>query len=114
MSENEGDLGAFLAGFVLGGLAGAAAALIMAPQSGEETRAQMVAKGDEFRRAGEAQLHGYAEAAGTAYSGAQERARIVLDEGKSKLGAARGNAQKDDSPAVEEAGDNDEAADLAS
>lgn len=114
MSENEGDLGAFLAGFVLGGLAGAAAALIMAPQSGEDTRAQIVAKGDAYRRAGEAQLQEYAEVAGTAYAGAQERARIVLDEGKSKLGGARGNAQKDDSPAVEDAGDTDEAADMAS
>ena len=38
MSERDGDFGAFLAGFVIGGLVGAAVALIMAPQSGEETR----------------------------------------------------------------------------
>lgn len=38
MSDNNGDFGAFLAGFVIGGLVGAAVALIMAPQSGEETR----------------------------------------------------------------------------
>ncbi len=38
MSDNNGDFGSFLAGFVIGGLIGAAVALIMAPQSGEETR----------------------------------------------------------------------------
>ncbi len=38
MSDSDGDFGAFLAGFVIGGLVGAAVALIMAPQSGEETR----------------------------------------------------------------------------
>ena len=38
MSERDGDFGAFLAGFVIGGMVGAAVALLLAPQSGEETR----------------------------------------------------------------------------
>ena len=38
MSDNSNDLGAFLAGFVIGGLVGAATAIILTPQSGEETR----------------------------------------------------------------------------
>jgi gas vesicle protein len=38
MSDRDGDFGAFLAGFVVGGLVGAAVALLLAPQSGEETR----------------------------------------------------------------------------
>lgn len=38
MSERDSDLGNFLAGFVLGGLIGAAVALLLAPQPGEETR----------------------------------------------------------------------------
>ena len=38
MAERDGDLGAFLAGFVIGGMLGAAVALLLAPQSGEETR----------------------------------------------------------------------------
>jgi gas vesicle protein len=36
--ERDGDFGAFLAGFVIGGLVGAAVALLLAPQSGTETR----------------------------------------------------------------------------
>lgn len=38
MSDQSGDFGAFLSGFIVGGLVGAAVALLMAPQSGEETR----------------------------------------------------------------------------
>lgn len=38
MAERESDFGAFLAGFVVGGVVGAIVALLLAPQSGEETR----------------------------------------------------------------------------
>lgn len=50
MAENSGgDLGSFLAGFVIGGLIGAGVALLMAPQSGEETRALIADKSIELR-----------------------------------------------------------------
>ena len=38
MAERESDFVAFFAGFVVGGVVGAVAALLLAPQSGEETR----------------------------------------------------------------------------
>ena len=38
MSDSDNEIGAFLTGFIIGGLVGAAVALITAPQSGEETR----------------------------------------------------------------------------
>ena len=44
-NNNNGD-GAFIVGFVIGALVGAAVALIMAPQSGEETRAKIMSKPD--------------------------------------------------------------------
>jgi gas vesicle protein len=34
-------IGSILVGFIIGGVIGAAAALLMAPQSGEETRAML-------------------------------------------------------------------------
>lgn len=50
MSNNDGgDLGAFLAGFMVGGLVGAAVSLLLAPQSGEVTRDQIRTKGIELR-----------------------------------------------------------------
>jgi gas vesicle protein len=92
MSEDGGEFGAFMAGFVIGGLVGAATALLMAPQSGAETRAQIAARSDELKRAGSEQIHHYSDVAGTTIretsEQVQERARIVLDEGKSKLSPA--------------------------
>ncbi|MCK4449027.1 MAG: YtxH domain-containing protein, partial [Anaerolineae bacterium] len=45
MNNNNGsEIGAFFAGFLVGGLVGAAAALILAPQSGVETREQIQQK----------------------------------------------------------------------
>ena len=48
-NENESGLGAFLAGFIIGGLVGAAVALVLAPQSGEETRSQIAERSVEWR-----------------------------------------------------------------
>jgi gas vesicle protein len=108
--DGSSDIGAFLAGFVIGGLVGAATALILAPQSGEQTRAQLAAKGQELRQASEERLGQYREMADTytqeyrtraesaleearsrikdTSEQVQERARIVLDEGKSKISDA--------------------------
>ncbi len=88
MSDNSSEIGVFMAGFVIGGLVGAATALILAPQSGVETRAQIAAKGDEMRRVSEQRMHELGEKASTATGQAQERARIVLDEGKQKVNIA--------------------------
>lgn len=92
MSDHN-DLGAFLAGFVIGGLVGAATALILAPQSGEETRTQLVNQSLALRDAGEASMRHYRDIAETythdfldraeeMSEQVQEQARIVLDSGK--------------------------------
>lgn len=97
MSDNNGDLGAFLAGFVIGGLVGAAVALIMAPQSGEETRAQITSRGEALRRSGEERFHAmedsmretselYRSRAHEVTATIEEQARIVLDSGRQRAG----------------------------
>ena len=48
MSERD-EFGAFLVGFIVGGLSGAIVALLFAPQSGEETRALIKDKSIELR-----------------------------------------------------------------
>lgn len=50
MSDRNGsDFGAFVSGVLMGGIIGAVAALLMAPQSGEETRKVLREKGIELR-----------------------------------------------------------------
>lgn len=104
MSENStNEFGAFLAGFVIGGLVGAATAIILAPQSGQETRAQIAAKSNDLVQAGGEQYHHYRDAAGeytsqmvestmqqvsSATGKVQDQARIVLDRGNSDTSAS--------------------------
>src|SRR5690242_5909230 len=47
--QGQGSAGYFLAGLVVGGLAGAAVSLLMAPRSGQETRNLLQQKGIELR-----------------------------------------------------------------
>ncbi len=100
MSENNGDFGAFLAGFVIGGLVGAATALILAPQSGQETRAQLASRSGDFRQLGGERFQhvretavsyasDYTDKVQEATTQAQERARIVLDSGKEQAAKLR-------------------------
>lgn len=101
MSDNSGsELGAFLAGFVIGGLVGAATALILAPRSGAETRSQIADKSHELRVAGEERVqnvrstaHDYTaqvqEQVTHAGETATEQARIVLDAGKEQANRLR-------------------------
>ena len=89
MADNSGDLGSFLAGFVIGGLIGAGVALLMAPQSGEETRALIADKSIELRdravtTAGEAQTRAGEIASQTAqaYDQQVQRIQAAVDAGK--------------------------------
>lgn len=49
MSSDRDEFGAFLVGFIVGGLTGAVVSLLFAPQSGEETRALIKDKSIELR-----------------------------------------------------------------
>lgn len=113
MSENgSGEMGAFLAGFVIGGLVGAAAALILAPQSGEEMRAQLADQSTQLRQKGAERAGSYVtDARQTAREQAErvrEQTRIVLDQGRTRL---RGEAEEDDSVTPPDVSDDAQSAD---
>lgn len=117
MSENSNDLGAFLAGFVIGGLVGAATAIILTPQSGQETRSQIASKSNELLETGGARVqqvrdsagtysHEYLDKAGSALTNTrqqvkdvggrvQEQARIVLDKGKEQASQLTNRSEND-------------------
>lgn len=48
-NDRDSGFGAFLAGFIIGGLVGAAVAVVLAPQSGEETRSKLAERSVEWR-----------------------------------------------------------------
>jgi gas vesicle protein len=83
------DRGLFVVGFFVGALAGAAAALLLTPYSGEEIRDQMKEKGIELkseaeRRAADAKLQA---------EQLQEKGRIVLSDNVKKAQEAVQTAQ---------------------
>jgi gas vesicle protein len=84
MSDRD-EFGAFLVGFIVGGLSGAVVALLFAPQTGEETRALIKDKSIELRdkaqvTAEEALARAEAVAA-DARARADELARQLRDRG---------------------------------
>jgi gas vesicle protein len=110
MSDRD-EFGAFLVGFVVGGLTGAVVALLFAPQSGEETRALIKDKSIELRdRASTSaeDLIARAEATASEYRAradeltklarerASELANEVRERGKGAIEAVRKTTKKDD------------------
>jgi len=98
MSDRDSDIGAFLAGFVVGGLVGAAAALLLAPQSGEETRTLIRDKSIELKGQVEttasearAKAERIAQDAKTRAEDLQKRGQILLEEQKARLGGKKGS-----------------------
>lgn len=103
MSDRD-EFGAFLVGFVVGGLTGAVVALLFAPQSGEETRALIKDKSIELRDKAQMtaeEAYARAEAAAKeararaeelaheARARAEQLASDVRERGKSALEAVR-------------------------
>ena len=98
MSDRDSDIGAFLAGFVVGGLVGAVAALLLAPQSGEETRTLIRDKSIELKTQVEetaadarAKAERIAHDAKSRAEDLQRRGQVLLDEQKARLGGKKGS-----------------------
>ncbi len=75
MSDRD-DFGAFIVGFLVGGLTGAAVALLFAPQSGAETRAMIRDKAIELKD----KAYETAEEAYSSAEKAAKEARLRADE----------------------------------
>lgn len=111
MSDRD-DFGAFLVGFLVGGISGAVTALLLAPQSGEETRTMIKDRTIELRdkasmtveetmaRAEEAaqeavkQAETLLEEAKKRANELAEKGQVVLDEGKEKISKTAKTATK--------------------
>ena len=93
------------AGFIAGALVGVAAALLLAPQSGEETRAQIREKGIEL----EGKAHETYGQAKTRVKTTTEQIRHKADETVAKVGGAFTHGQTELAEEVEGAAPQEEA-----
>ena len=82
MSDSDSEFGSFLVGFIVGGLVGAATALLLAPQSGEETRTIIREKSIELKD----------KAVETAEE-ARERAEKAMEDARASAEAAYAEAR---------------------
>ena len=92
MSDNN-DLGSFLSGFMIGGLVGAAVALLMAPQSGEETRVFIRDKSVELKDKTVASLEEAYTRAEQAAADARARAEELAKEAQARAEELRQRGQ---------------------
>lgn len=90
MSDRNG-VGLFFIGFILGGLVGALAALLYAPQSGEETRVLIKDKSIELRDKAQ-------QTAEQARTRTNEFVQQVKVQGQTALESMRGNGTKQTEP----------------
>src|SRR4030065_1022454 len=82
MSDHD-DFGSFVVGFLVGGISGAIAALLLAPQSGEETRTIIKDKAIELR-----------DQAATTIDETVEKAEKTVNESIKKAEAMLADAKK--------------------
>ena len=86
MSDNNGsNLLSFMAGFLFGGLVGAIAALIMAPQSGEETRVLICDKSIELKDMAASTATEISKASQEKAAELQKRGQVILEEQKDRI-----------------------------
>ena len=86
MSQQD-DFGSFVSGFLVGGMVGAVVALLMAPQSGEETRTLIRDKSYELRDTTMAQAE-------EAYRRAEEAANEARSRAEALAAQARARAEE--------------------
>lgn len=95
--SDRNEFGAFAIGLVIGGLVGAVAALLFAPQSGEQTRAQIKEKSIELRDRAQ-------QSSQDAMARADELARQIKEQGQSAVESVRSmGSRKPDSELAESA-----------
>jgi gas vesicle protein len=82
MSQSSGA--EFFAGLVVGGLVGAALAILLAPQSGEETRAQLREKSYDIKHTAEESLADTREKADSILADARVKAEGIIQDARVK------------------------------
>ncbi len=93
MSDSS-DFGAFMTGLIIGGLVGAGASLLMAPQSGEETRELLRDRGIELRDRADEEVRELRKRAEDTLSDMREQVEELQVQAKQTIDDARAKLEK--------------------
>ena len=94
MADNDSG-GSFAFGFIVGGLVGAAAALLLAPKKGSETRSDLLERSLTMRSRAE-------ELAAQARTQAQDRAAVGVATARERIGPAYEGVRERVTPVVDQ------------
>ena len=94
MANNDNG-GSFAVGFLIGGLVGAAAALLLAPKKGSETRSDLLERSQAMRSRAE-------ELAAQARTEAQDRAAVGIASARERIGPTYEGVRERVTPVVEQ------------
>lgn len=87
--ENSNETGSFFGGLLIGALIGAIGALLLAPYSGERTRAKLVTAGEEALSQGETLLDEARQRAEAIVADAQRKAEKLAETARESVQAGR-------------------------
>ncbi len=94
MTKNEGTTKGFVIGLLAGGAIGAIVALLYAPKTGRELRADLKERADDFRDDAEEYLHAARTKAGDLVSEAKKRSETLITDAKRKADTLLVDAEK--------------------
>lgn len=94
MPENNGGMRGFVAGLFAGGVIGAALALLYAPKSGRELRAELKDRADHLIEDADGYLNTAQEKAQQIVSEARKRSDVLLGDAKRKADTLLQDAEK--------------------
>ncbi len=97
------EMGAFFAGVLIGGLVGAAVALLIAPQSGEETRKQLTKTSEDLRDRAQDIIEDARERAEATIADSRRRAERIIEDARVRAEAMTEEARIRLEKATEEA-----------
>ncbi len=97
------EVGAFFAGVLIGGLVGAAVALLLAPQTGEETRKQLTKTSEDLRDRAQDVIEDARERAEATIADSRRRAERIIEDARVRAEAMTEEARIRLEKATEEA-----------
>ena len=101
MASNDGG-GSFVLGFLVGGIVGAAIGLLLAPRSGQDTRAELAGHSEAWRNRAEEMAANLRERAAPAVDTARERIDPAVEAARERIAPAVDTARERITPAMED------------